>query len=243
MAVIINDTLARRLWQTPDNAIGKRLKTATGDWRTIVGVARDLKYSRLSEEPRPFVYFPLLQNYVPTLIVHARSTGDAAAALRRVRDHVQKIDPSIPIVRSMMLSEQTRVALSVYQLAAAALTMFGVMTIVLAAIGIYGLVAYTVQQSTQEIGIRMAIGARQIDVVRDFLVRGALLAGIGAVIGLVLAGAASGAIRSLLYGVGTRDLVSFGGGTAVVMAIALTASLFPAWRASKTDPLKALRHR
>ena len=241
-AVIVNETLARRMWQTPENAVGKRLKTSTGDWRAIVGVARDLKYSRLSEEPRPFVYFPLLQNYVPSLVVHARAIGDASSALRRVRDQVLRIDPSIPIVRSMMLSEQTRVALSVYELAAGALTMFGVMTIVLAAIGIYGLVAYTVQQSTQEIGIRMAIGASRVDVAGDFLRRGATLAAIGAVIGVLLAAAASGAIRSLLYGVGARDLVSFGGGTALVMTIALVASLVPAWRAAKTDPLTALRH-
>ena len=241
-AVIVNETLARRMWQTPENAIGKRLKTATGDWRSIVGVARDLKYSRLSEEPRPFVYYALLQNYMPGLTIHARSIGDSASALRRVRDHVQKLNPSIPITRSMMLSEQTRVALSVYELAAGALTMFGVMTIVLAAIGIYGLVAYTVQQSTQEIGIRMAIGANRMDVLWDFLRRGAVLAGIGAVIGLVLAAAASGAIRSLLYGVGARDAIAFGGGTLVVMSIAIVASMVPAWRASRTDPLSALRH-
>ncbi len=101
---------------------------------------------------------------------------DSAYAMRRVRAHVQEIDPAIPIVRSATLSEQTRVALSVYELAAGALTMFGVMTIVLAAIGIYGLVAFTVQQSTQEIGIRMAVGAQRRDVAWSFLGRGAKLA-------------------------------------------------------------------
>ena len=133
-------------------------------------------------------------------------------------------------------------ALSVYGLAARVLTMFGVMTMVLAAIGIYGLVAYTVQQSTQEIGIRMAIGARRVDVVSDFMRRGATLAGAGAVIGLALAVAGSTAIQSLLYGVGARDAVAFAGATVLVMLIALTASLLPAWRASRVNPLKALRH-
>ena len=146
---------------------------------------------------------------------------------------MQALDPAIPITRSTTLTEQTRVALSVYELAAGALTMFGVMTIVLAAIGIYGLVAYTVQQSTQEIGIRMAVGASRGDVAWGFLRRGAGLAGIGAAIGLVLAVAVSGAIRSLLYGVGARDLIAFAGGTAIVMAIALAASFFPAWKASQ----------
>ena len=245
-SVIINETMARRFWETPENAIGKRLRSGTAEWRPVIGVVRDLKYSRLSEPPRPFVYYPLLQNYSTGgpagLAIHARANGDLAYAIRRVRDHVQAIDPAIPIARSVTLAEQTRMALSIYELAAGALTMFGVMTIVLAAIGIYGLVAYTVQQSTQEIGIRMAVGANRIDVVWDFLRRGITLAGIGAVLGLILAVAASGAIRSLLYGVGARDFVSFGGGTLVVMSIALAASIIPAWRASRIDPLKALRH-
>ena len=163
--------------------------------------------------------------------------------MRRVRDHVQAIDPTIPITRSTTLTEQTRVALSVYELAAGALTMFGVMTIVLAAIGIYGLVAYTVQQSTQEIGIRMAIGAS-----RD---RCACGISCGAARCWRASARRSGwswrprrAARfdSLLYGVGARDAIAFGGGTMVVMAIAIVASLVPAWRASRTDPLKALRH-
>ena len=240
-AVIVNETLARRFWQTPENSIGKRLRSG-GDWRQVIGVARDLKYSRLSEGPRPFVYYPLLQSYVPSVHVHARSNGDLNYAMRRVRDHLQAIDSTIPITRSATLNEQTRVALSVYELAAGALTMFGVMTIVLAAIGIYGLVSYTVQQSAQEIGIRMAVGANRANVVWNFLRRGASLATAGAVIGLILASAASGAIGSLLYGVGARDVTSFAAATAIVMAIAVLASLVPAWRASKTDPLSALRH-
>jgi macrolide transport system ATP-binding/permease protein len=242
-SVIVNETLARRFWQTPENAVGKRLRSGSNEWRNVIGVARDLKYSRLSEGPRPFVYYPLLQTYVPGLTIHARATGDLTYAMRRVRDHVQALDPTIPITRSTTLTDQTRVALSVYELAAGALTMFGVMTIALAAIGIYGLVAFTVQQSTQEIGIRMAVGAQRRDVAWIFLGRGATLAGIGAAIGLVIAIAVSGAIQSLLYGVGARDVIAFAGGTILVMSIALTASLFPALKASRTDPLSALRHR
>ena len=240
-AVIVNETMARRFWQTPENAIGRRVRSGTAEWRQVVGVVGDLKYSRLSEAPRPFVYYPLLQGYVPAFTVHARARSELSHAMRRVRDHVQALDPAIPITRSLTLQEQTRAALTVYQLAAGVLTMFGIMTIVLAAIGIYGLVAYTVEQSTQEIGIRMAIGARRIDVVADFLRRGATLAGAGAAIGLALAAAGSTAIQSLLYGVGARDAVAFGGGTLLVMFIALAASLLPAWRASRIDPLKALR--
>ena len=188
------------------------------------------------------MYYPLLQSYVPSMHVHARTNGNLNYAMRRVRDHLQAIDSTIPITRSATLNEQTRVALSVYELAAGALTMFGALTIILAAIGIYGLVAFSVKQSTHEIGIRMAVGANRANVVWNFLRRGASLATAGAVIGLILASAASGAIGSLLYGVGARDVTSFAAATAIVMAIAVLASLVPAWRASKTDPLSALRH-
>jgi ABC-type antimicrobial peptide transport system permease subunit len=120
--------------------------------------------------------------------------------------------------------------------------MFGVMTILLASIGIYGLIAYSVQQSTHEIGIRMAVGASRVDVAWTFLKRGFVITGIGASIGLVLAVLMGSAIRTLLYGVSTTDVIAFGGGTILVMSIALAASFFPAWRASRTDPLQALRH-
>jgi putative ABC transport system permease protein len=154
---------------------------------------------------------------------------------------VRAVDPQMPIARSLTLAAQTRQALSVYQLAAGALTMFGVMTIALAAIGIYGLVAYTVRQSTQEIGIRIAVGAGRADVVLTFLKRGTALAAAGALAGLIAAFAMSRLIGALLYGVSARDAIAFGGGTAVVMAVALVASLVPAWRAAKVDPLAALR--
>ena len=243
-AAIVNETLARRLWQTPENAVGKRLRAgAASAWRTVIGVARDVKYSRLSEPPRPYVYFPLLQEYAPTFIIHARATGDVSYALRRLRQHVNSLDPAIPIVRATTLSEQTRVALSAYQLGAGALTMFGVLTMLLAAIGIYGLVAFAVKQSTQEIGIRMAVGASRTDVMITFLRRGTSLAAIGAGVGLTLALSMSRSIGSLLYGVTPRDALSFAVATAIVMAIAIAASLLPAWSASKTDPLSALRHR
>lgn len=243
LAVIVNETLARRFWHAPDQAIGKRIKSGTGQWHVVVGVAKDVKYSRLSEGPRPFVYYSLLQYYNPNLTIHARATGDLPYAMRRVREDLQQIDPAIPILRSMTLTEQARLALTIYELAAGSLTMFGVMTILLASIGIYGLVAYSVQQSTHEIGIRMAVGASRADVAWTFLRRGVVVSGTGAIIGLVLAASLSGAIRSLLYGVGVADLMAFAGGTMIVMVIALVASFVPAWRAAQTDPLLAIRQK
>jgi cell division protein FtsX len=240
--VVVNETLARAMWQSPADALGKRLRTLDGEWHTVVGVAADVKYSRVNEKPRPYVYFHLLQSFVPAVTIHARTVGDDNHALERVRGHVQALDPQIPISRSNMLSEQIRVALSVYEMAAGGISMFGVLTMMLAAIGIYGLVAYSVRQSTQEIGIRLAVGASRGAVAWTFLKRGAGLAVAGTAIGLSIAAAAGGAMGTVLYGVSPRDAVAFGSGAAVVLAIALAASLVPAWRAARTDPLAALRH-
>ena len=239
---VVNHTLAKRMWGSAEAAVGKRLRSG-GDWRLIVGVAEDLKYARLTEPARPYWYLPLHQSYAPQLTIHARSEGDARDALQQARDRVRAIDPLLPIARSLTLAEQARQALSVYQMAAGALMMFGIMTILLAAIGIYGLVSFTVKQGTQEIGIRIAIGASRRDVAWTFVRRGTMLAAAGAAIGLAISIGLSGAIRSLLYGVGPRDLLSFGGGIAIVMIVALFASFVPAWRAAMIDPLAALRHR
>jgi macrolide transport system ATP-binding/permease protein len=238
---IVNETLARRMWETPEGALGRRIKMAGGDWRTIVGVARDLKYARLTEEPRPYVYLPFLQTYTPAVTIHVRAVVAPTALLGQVARHIRAADPNLPILSSRMLTEQIRVALSPYEMAAGTLVMFGMMTIVLAALGIYGLVAYTVQLSTQEIGVRLAVGARRVDVVRRFLRHGVGLAAFGTILGLGVAIAAALLLRGVLFGVSPIDGIAFIGATSVVIAIALAASFFPAWRASRTDPLTALR--
>jgi putative ABC transport system permease protein len=140
------------------------------------------------------------------------------------------------------LSEQARVALSVYEMAAKTLLIFGLSAMGLAALGIYGLVSYTVKQSTHEIGIRMALGAQRADVVRRFLGRGLRLGTIGAAIGIAAALTVTRLLGTLLYGVSATDVMSFAAASAVVLGIALAASILPAWRASRTNPIAALRH-
>ena len=240
---IVNETMARRYWQTPDQALGNRIRVARRDWRTIVGVARDIKYARVTEEPRPHVYLPATQNYSSMMVLHVRSQDAEPALLARVRSTIQTLDANVPLVRTNMLRDQTRSALSIFSMAAGTLTVFGMIAMLLTAIGTYGLVSYAARQSTHEIGIRIALGAGRRDVLGRFLGRGLRLGAFGVVCGLALSLLIARILASLLYGVSPTDAVSFSAALALVITIVLIASLIPAWRASRTDPIAALRHR
>jgi len=240
---IVNETMARRFWGTLDGALGKRMRLSGGDWRTVVGVARDIKYARITEDPRPHVYRPLEQNYLPAMTLHVRSRDPEAVLLARLRSTVQSLDPNLPILNARMLTEQTRVALSVFSMAAGVLMVFGVIAVILTALGTYGLVSYAARQSTHEIGIRIAIGASRAELLRRFLGRGLRLGAVGAACGLVGSVIVTRLLAGLLYGVSPTDAASFAGAVTLVLATVLAASLIPAWRASRTDPIAALRHR
>jgi predicted permease len=240
---IVNDTMARRFWGTPEQALGKRVQIGGRTWRSVIGVARDIKYARVTEDPRPHAYLPFEQAYLSSMTLHVRSRDAAPGLLARIRTTMQAIDPNLPILTARMLSEQTAVALSVFSMAAGVLMTFGVVAMILTALGTYGLVSCAARQSTHEIGIRLAVGASRGGVVRRFLGRGLRLGAAGAVCGLVASLVVTRLLASLLYGVSATDAVSFTGASAVVMAIVLAASLIPAWRASRTDPIAALRHR
>lgn len=165
------------------------------------------------------------------------------ALVQTAREAIASVDPGMPIQRSTMLREQTRLALTVFETAGSVLTVFGAIAIALAALGTYGVVAYAAKQGTHELGIRMAVGASRADVARRFLARGLRLGGIGVLCGLVSALALARLPSGLLYGVGVFDVVSFAAALAAVLLAVLGASSIPAWRASRTDPIVALRHR
>lgn len=240
---IVNETMARRFWKSPDASLGNRVRVGRGQWRTIVGVARDIKYARVTEEPRPHVYLPVGQDYWSAMAIHVRSRDPEPVLLARLRSTIQTLDPNVPILRSTMLRDQTRAALSIFTMAAGSLMTFGVIAMILTALGTYGLVSYAARQSTHEIGIRIAIGANRQDLLRRFLGRGIKLGAAGAVCGFILSLVIARLLSSLLYGVSPTDVVSFTAALALVMTIVLLASLVPAWRASRTDPIAALRHR
>jgi predicted permease len=240
--VIVNRALAQRFWGGASNAVGKRLRVADGEWRTVVGVAADLKYARIDEAPRPYFYLPFEQAYRSGMTLHTRGTAGVDTLVQQARAHVASLDPDLPVVSARPLADQIRGAFVFLDLTATMLLLFGSAGMALAAIGTYGVVSYTVKQSTHEIGIRLALGASSRSVVAGFVFRGLRLGGIGAVVGTIAALSGAGLLRSVLFGVSVTDPHAFAGALIVVLTGVLLATLIPAWRASRTSPLSALRH-
>jgi predicted permease len=240
--IIVNHTLAQRFWGSAANAIGKRIRVADGEWRRVVGVVSDLKYSRIDEAPRPYFYLPFLQAYRSNMILHTRGTPPMEQLLEQARADIESLDPELPILSAKPFANQLRGALLFFQLSATMLSVFGIAGMVLAAMGTYGLVSYTVRQSTHEIGIRMALGAPPLSVVCDFLGRGLRLGASGAVVGIVAALGAFRLLSGMLFGVSAADPISFARALAIVLGGVIAATLVPAWRAARTNPLSALRH-
>lgn len=239
---IVNATLAQRFWGGASLALGKRIRVGEGDWRTIIGVAADVKYARIDEAPRPYVYVPFLQSYRPGMILHARGAAPVGVLVDRARAQVAALDGELPILSARPMTEQTRGAFIFLEFMAAMLFVFGVAGMALAAMGTYGLVSYTVKRSTHEIGIRMALGASGLSIVRAFLSRGLRLGAMGVALGLVAAFGVGRLLQSVLFGVSPNDAVSFARALAVVLGGVIVATIVPAWRAARTNPLSALRH-
>jgi predicted permease len=240
---VVNNTLAQRFWGGASNAIGKRIRVAgVGDWRTVIGVAADVKYARINETPRPYIYLPFTQFYRSSMVLHTRGPAAVDALLEKARAYVASLDADLPILHSRPLAEATRGAFILFDLTAAMLFVFGVSGVALAAMGTYGLVSYVVKQSAHEIGIRMALGASGRSVVLAFLKRGLRLGAMGAAFGTVAALSASRLLASVVFGVSATDAVSFARALAIVLGGVIAATIVPAWRAARTNPLTALRH-
>ncbi len=238
----MNETLAQRFWGGPGLAVGQRVRVSDGDWRTVIGVAADVKYSRISEPRRPYVYLPFFQAYRSTMILHTRGAAPIATLVDQARARVAALDADLPILVTRPLAERTGAGLIFLNFAANMLRFFGWAGVALAAMGTYGLVSYTVKQSTHEIGIRMALGATGLSVVRNFLGRGLTLGAVGATLGMIVAFSASRLLGSVLYGVSATDVIAFTQALAIVLGVVAVATIVPAWRASRTNPLTALRH-
>lgn len=241
--VVINQTLAAALWPNED-ALGKRVSVSgpKGPFLEVVGVARDGKYRSLGETPHPYIYQPLLQSYDPKMTLVVRTTGEPQSVASSVREQIRALEANLPIADVKTLREQVDLSLFPSRVAAWTLGGFGVLALLLAAIGIYGVVSYSVAQRTREIGLRRALGAKESDVLRLVLGEGFFVVSLGLGLGLILAAAATRLIAGFLYGIAPTDPLTFVGVPLLLGLIALGACYIPARRAAKVDPLVALRY-
>jgi predicted permease len=239
--VIVNETMAARFWPGQD-AVGKRFTFfGDDDFTTVIGLGRDAKYNAVAEDPTPFIYQPLRQNYSPAAVLHVRAAG-AAGLAAAVRREVQQLDPTLSVFDIRTLEDQVSDSLGPLRINVILLSIFGLLALVLASVGLYGVASYSVTQRTREIGVRMALGAQSSTVLRLVLARGLLLVGIGLAAGIAVAFVLSVFIPAdLLTNVGARDPLTFAATSALLGGVALIASFIPAWRATRIDPLVALR--
>ncbi len=237
---VVNETLAQKFWPG-ENPIGKHVHSGNTSVLEVVGLAENGKYQSLGEIPALIIYYPLQQVYASNAALVVRTSVEANAAIASVRGEVRKLDPNLPVYEAKTLQEHMRLALFTLHAGAVAVGSFALLAMILAAIGIYGVMAYSVAQRTQEIGIRMALGARAIDVWKMVLRQGVVLTAIGMVCGLVFAVAVSRIVASLLYGVSATDPLTFLLISLPLAAVALIASFLPARRATKVDPVMAIR--
>src|SRR6266852_5486566 len=237
--VVINETMARRYWPK-GGALGQRLKL-TGDWLEIVGIAKDVKNRSLSEAPQPFLYLPLLQDYRSNMILVARTTIDPEKMFQPVRAEVAALDPKIPIFGVKTFEEHIGISFFLQRMAATLLSIFGLLALSLAAIGLYGVMAYSVSQRTRELGIRVSVGAERRDIFKLILGQGLAISVVGLLAGLVAALAVTRLTARLLYGISATDPVTFIVIALLLLCVTLLACYFPARRATKVDPMIALR--
>jgi predicted permease len=240
---IVNETFARKFFPNQD-AIGRRFNFngPQDPYWEIIGVAADGKYNTIGEDPKPALYRPLLRNYNSSVTLVARTTGDAQRVIESLRREVQSLDPGLPLYGVKTLSEHMQMPLFATRMAAIVLGSFGLMALLLAAIGIYGVMSYVVAGRIREIGVRMALGAQGRDVLRLIIGQGMMLAFIGLIVGLLLAFLAARMLTSLLYGVGSSDLLTYTVVALLLAVVAFLACYIPARRATRVDPMIALRY-
>jgi len=239
---IVNETFARRMWPG-ESPLGKRIRLSSAEDPEIeiVGVARDAKYRNLGEEQRTFVYLPHEQRPHSDLIMLVRHAGDETVLADRLREIMHTLDPEIPIDANTSYEDIMGIALLPSRATALMTTIFGGLGLLMAAIGLYGVLTYTVTRRTREFGIRVALGARSSDVRYAVVRDGIKLVAIGLVIGFGMAVLLAQSLRSMLFGVSPADPVTLGGIAVLLLVVAAGASYIPALRATRADPVAALR--
>jgi putative ABC transport system permease protein len=249
LVAVVDDELVRRYWPN-DDPIGKRITfgppagsadTSSREWIEVVGVVGHTKHEGLDAENRVQLYVPYRQRPRPFLTVAARTSGDPAEYVNQMRRAVRSIDPDQPIANVRTMDELIGQSVGQRRLSMLLLSLFSGIALVLASIGIYGLMSYSVAQRSRELGVRIALGAARADVLRLVLRQGMSLALTGIVVGVAAAFALTRLIESQLYGVRATDPGTFAGVAALLGATALAANLIPALRATRVDPAVVLR--
>jgi predicted permease len=240
--MVVNETFVHR-YMGGGNPIGRRVH-GWGEWFTVVGLVKDSKYNNLTEAHLPFFYVPFRQIYRADmgLAVYVRSSSNSNDAAATIRREVRGIDPGVSIVDLMPMAEHVGETLYTQRVAANLLSAMGVLALLLAAVGLYSVMAYSVTQRTHEIGIRMALGAESRDVLKLVVGQGFVLTLIGLGAGLVATLAFTRLLANFLYGTTTTDPTTFVAGSALLACVALLASYIPARRAARFDPMVALRY-
>jgi macrolide transport system ATP-binding/permease protein len=240
--VVVNESAARKFWPNED-PIGKRFKFfGDGAWVQVIGVARDSKYNSLGEDPTPYMYLSLLQYPSAGVTVFFRTGPETRSMLPTLRAEVQELDHNLPLTNVWPIGEVFSQALWAPTFAAGLLAIFALLALLLCAIGIYGVVSYTVGRRVREIGVRLALGAEPRTVLMMVLRQSAVTMSIGLAIGLVGAFFLAHGIVSLLYGVSANEPIAFFSIAALLAAVGLLASYLPARRAARIDPMAALRY-
>jgi len=238
---VINEAMAKHFWPNQD-AVGKRFHFfGDATLREVVGVAGNTTVNNIGEVPVPLAYLPVAQDYAPAPTLQVQTIGPPQPLIAGIRAQIQTLDSNLAITNVQTIGEIMDQGLWAPRMGAALLTVFGGLALLLAAIGVYGVLSYSVTQQTREIGIRMAMGAERAHVLRLVVGQGLRLAAAGLVLGIVIALLTARQLTSLLFGVSAYDPITFGAVTLLLVAVALLACYIPARRATSVDPLVALR--
>ena len=242
-AAVVNETMARRYWPG-ENAVGKKI-TPIGSKKgqlEVVGVVKDATAQILQDAPTPFMYLSYLQNPVPGMTLHVRTKGDAVAILPPVRNEIEQLGENVILRDVRTLADYIDESLMTLRLASTLTGIFGVLALVLAVVGVFSVINYSTTRRTREIGIRMALGAHRMDILKLIMKEGLFIVVVGVVLGLIIAFAFSQFLGSVMFGSTGIDLSVFFALSALLIAIAMVACFIPAYKATKVHPTEALRY-
>jgi ABC-type antimicrobial peptide transport system permease subunit len=213
-----------------------------GEWRVVVGVVRDSKFYSMDEKPRPWVYLPLSQSFASQSNFLVRTMGNPTTYAKAVEAVIHEVDPALPVYSIRPLETAISASYFGQRIGGSFLGLFGSIALIMASIGLYGVLAYTVSQRSREVGIRMALGASRGNVLGLVMMQGGRLAAAGLLIGVGITIGVTRMLRSLLLDVSPTDFSTIAGVSAMLAVVAMLASLIPAYRATRIDPILAIRH-